>query len=166
MLARSSSCGSNPADVCPHLERTRPRGAVLARGEVVAAEMEEIADLVVGGEEALCLPGRLEPLHLPFSSPCRLVRVFCPVVEALVPAMLDTGHQLLLRGAITTELVGYHDAGRPALPLQQLAQQALGGALVAPALDQHVEHHPVLIHGAPEPVLRPGDLDRHLIQVP
>src|SRR3712207_7727307 len=55
MLARSSSCGSNPADVCPHLERTRPRGAVLAGGDVVAAEMEEVADLVVGGEEALCL---------------------------------------------------------------------------------------------------------------
>src|SRR3712207_7611734 len=38
MLARSSSRGSNPADVGPHLERTRPRGAVLARGEVVRSE--------------------------------------------------------------------------------------------------------------------------------
>jgi hypothetical protein len=53
MLARSSSRGSNPADVGPHLERTRPRGAVLAGGDVVAAEVEEIADLVVGGEETL-----------------------------------------------------------------------------------------------------------------
>src|SRR4051812_40546371 len=85
MLARSSSCGSNPADISPHLECTRPRGAVLAGGDVVAAEMEEIADLVVGGEETLCLAGRLEALHLPLSSPCRLVRVFRPVVETLVP---------------------------------------------------------------------------------
>src|SRR3712207_8679973 len=74
MLARSSSRGSDPADVCPHLERTRPGGAVLAGGDVVAAEMEQVADLAVGGEETLCLAGRLEALHLPLSSPCRLVR--------------------------------------------------------------------------------------------
>jgi hypothetical protein len=41
MLARSSSRGSNPADISPHLECTRPRGAVLAGGDVVAAEVEE-----------------------------------------------------------------------------------------------------------------------------
>src|SRR5918993_2746426 len=152
MLARSSSCGSNPADISPHLECTRPRGAVLAGRDVVAAEVEEIADLVVGGEEALCLPRRFEALHLPLSSPCRLVRVFRPVVETLVSAMLDAGHQLSLRRAMAAELVGDHDAGRPAPALEQLAQKALGGALVAPALDQHIQHHPVLIHGTPQPV--------------
>src|SRR5215218_3993598 len=65
MLARSSSRGSDPADVCPHLERTRPGGAVLSGGDVVAAEVEKVADLTMGGEEALRLPGRLEALHLP-----------------------------------------------------------------------------------------------------
>src|SRR5215217_4993063 len=123
MLARSLCCGSNPADISPHLECTRPRGAVLAGGDVVAAEVEEIVDLVVGGEETLCLAGRLEALHLPLSSSRRLVRVFRPVVEALVPAMLDARHQLLLCRAITAELVGDHHTGRPALALQQLAQQ-------------------------------------------
>ena len=68
MLARSSSRGSNPADVCPCLERARPRGAVLAGGDVVAAEMEKVADLVVGGEETLRLAGRLEALHLGFGA--------------------------------------------------------------------------------------------------
>src|SRR5215212_9156441 len=124
----------------------------------------KIADLVVGGEETLCLAGRLEALHLPLSSSRRLVRVFRPVVETLVPAMLDARHQLLLRRAITAELVGDHHTGRPALALEQLAQQALGGPLVPPALDQHVQHHPVLIHGTPQPVLHPGDLDGHLVQ--
>jgi hypothetical protein len=33
----------------------------------MAAEMEEVADLVVGGEETLGVPGRLEPLSCPFS---------------------------------------------------------------------------------------------------
>src|SRR5919202_1081588 len=67
MPARSSSCGSNPADVCPRPERPRPRGAVLAGGDVVAAEVEEVVDLVVGGEETLRLAGRLEALHLSLS---------------------------------------------------------------------------------------------------
>jgi hypothetical protein len=40
---------------------------------VIAAEMEEVVDPVMGGEETLGLPGRLEPLHLPLSSACRLV---------------------------------------------------------------------------------------------
>ena len=109
---------------------------------------------------------RLEALHLPLPSSRRLVRVFRSVVEALVPAVLDTGHQLLLRGAVAAELVGDHHTRRPALPLQQLAQQALGGPLVAPALDQHIQHQPVLIHGTPQPVLHPGDLDGDLVEVP
>src|SRR3712207_8766996 len=44
--------------------------------------------------------------------------------------------------------------------------RSLGRALVAPALDQHVEHHPGLVDRAPEPVRHPGDLDGHLIEVP
>src|SRR3954471_3349215 len=71
--ARNSGRGSNPADVGPGLERPRPRGSIFAGGEVVAAEVEEVVDLVVGGEEPLCLPRRLEALHLAFSSSRRLV---------------------------------------------------------------------------------------------
>jgi hypothetical protein len=83
-----------------------------------------------------------------------------------VLAVLDTRQQVLLGRSVTRELVGDHDAWCPALPLQQLAQQALGGRLVPPALDQHVEHHPVLIHGTPEPVLHPGNPDGDLVKVP
>ena len=71
----------------------------------MAAEVEEVADLVVGGEEALGVPGRLEPLHLPFSSSCRLVGVLRPVVEAPVPSVLDAGHELALRSPVAGELV-------------------------------------------------------------
>src|SRR3954470_14650346 len=37
---------------------------------------------------------------------------------------------------------------------------------VAPALDEDVEHHPVLIHRSPEPVLLPRDLHGNLVEVP
>jgi hypothetical protein len=39
----------------------------------VAGQKEEVVDLSAGGQEALSMPGRLEPLHLPFPSPRWLV---------------------------------------------------------------------------------------------
>jgi hypothetical protein len=83
-----------------------------------------------------------------------------------VPAVLDAGHHLPLRRAVAGEPVGDHGKRRPALPLRQLAQQALGGPLVASALHQHVEHRPALVERAPEPVPHPGDPDGYLVEVP
>jgi hypothetical protein len=39
---------------------------MLVGGNVVAAKVKEVVDLVIGGEEALHLPRRLEPPHFPF----------------------------------------------------------------------------------------------------
>src|SRR3954467_9042927 len=96
-LARSSSCGSNPANVGPHLKRTPPFGSILAGRDVLAAEMKEVVDLIVGGEETLCLPRRLEALHLSFSPlsfspPRRLVRILGPVVQSFMLPMRDARH--------------------------------------------------------------------------
>ena len=55
---------------------------------------------------------------------------------------------------------------RDALLLEQLPQQALGRLGVAAALNQDVEHDPVLVHGAPEPMLLAGDADHDLVEVP
>ncbi len=81
-------------------------------------------------------------------------------------AVLDPGYHLPLGRPIARELVGDYDPLRPALPLQQLAQQALGGTLIAWALHQHVEYHPGLVHITPEPVLYTNDRDRGLVEVP
>src|SRR5262249_9940535 len=105
-------------------------------------------------------------LHLPLSSARRLVRILGSVIEPLVLAMLNGGHELSLRRAVAGELIGDHDPGWPHLPLQQLAQQPLGGVLVASALDQDVEHDPGLVHGSPQPVLYPGDFEHNLIPMP
>ena len=82
-----------------------------------------------------------------------------------MPAVLDPGHQLLLGRGIARQLVGDQHPRRLALPLEQLAQQALGRLLVTSALHQHVEHDAVLIDGAPQPVLLAGDGDHHLVEV-
>jgi len=40
------------------------------------------------------------------------------------------------------------------LRIEELAKQAFGGLLVAPALDENVENDAVLVDGTPEPMLR------------
>jgi hypothetical protein len=46
------------------------------------------------------------------------------------------------------------------------APKPLGGVLFTPALDQDVQHEPVLVDRVPKPVLHPSDLHRDLVQVP
>src|SRR4051812_30935168 len=113
-------------------------------GVLVGAAGEEVGDLIVGGEKPLHLPRRLEALHDPLSSSRWLVGILRPVVEAFVLAMLDAGHDLPLGRGIAAQLVGDQHTRRAALLLQQLAQQAFGGFLVAPALNEDVENEALL----------------------
>ena len=69
---------------------------MLGGSDMIAAEMEEVVDLIVGGEEPLRLASRFELPHLPLSAARRLLRVFRSVVEPLVLAMLNAGHDLSL----------------------------------------------------------------------
>src|SRR5829696_3230102 len=87
--------------------------------------------------------------------------------------MLDRGHHLTLRGAVARQLVRDHHTRYAGLPLQklaqetlELAQETLGGLLVAPALDQNVEHDPILVDSPPEPVLLSPDHQAHFVEVP
>jgi transposase len=58
LIGATASCGSLGArDFGPDREGLRPDGSVLGGGEVIAVEMEEIVDLIVGGEEPLRLAG-------------------------------------------------------------------------------------------------------------
>ena len=52
-LCRSGHTG----DLGPGLKGLGPEGSILIGGDVVTAEMKEVIDLVVGGEETLCLAG-------------------------------------------------------------------------------------------------------------
>jgi hypothetical protein len=94
------------------------------------------------------------------------MRILGPVVEPLMATMLDTWHHLALGRPVARQLVGDHHPRHPSLPLQQLAQQALGRLLGAPALHQHVEHEAGLINSPPQPGLHPSDRDDDLIEVP
>src|SRR5437764_1386431 len=56
---------------------------------VVSAAGADVGDLAMGGKGALHLPRRFEPLHDPLSRSGRLMRIFGPVIKALVLPMLD-----------------------------------------------------------------------------
>ncbi|MBB4346200.1 hypothetical protein GGE56_007694 [Rhizobium leguminosarum] len=60
--------------------------------------------------------------------------------------------------------VGDHHTRQAALPFQKLSHQALCRLGIARALHQHVENKPVLINGAPKPVLLSTDGDDNLIE--
>src|SRR3954469_20313272 len=62
-------CPSGHAgDLGPGLEGLGSGGSILGGGAVIAAEVEQVVDLIVSGEEALSLAGGVEALHLPLSS--------------------------------------------------------------------------------------------------
>ena len=99
-------CPSGHAgDRGPGLEGLGPGGSILAGRAVIAAEVEQVVDLIVGGEKALSLAGRLEALHLSLASSGRLVRILRPVVQSFVPPMLDRGHHVCLCSVVAGELV-------------------------------------------------------------
>ena len=141
-------------------------GAEVRGGVVVSVVGKTAGDLIMDRKEALDLPRRLEPLHDPLSSPGRLGGVFSPVVEALVLPMLDPGHALPLGGDVAFQLIGDEHAQCSTLFLQEVAEQAFGGRLVAPALEQDIEDEALLVDGMPEPVFRPGDGENDLVEVP
>jgi hypothetical protein len=124
----------------------------VAESGVIAAEMEEVVDLIMGcREEALGLAGGFELLHL--SLPVRASAGPNSLLGCLIPCAGDVQCGLTsLFAGVAGKLVCDYDAGRPHLLLQQLANQPLGRALVTPALDQNVEHNAGLVHGSPQPV--------------
>jgi hypothetical protein len=89
--------------------------------------------------------------------------VFGPVIEALVLPMLDPWHDLPLGSGVASQLVGDEYTRCSTLLLEELAEQAFGGLLVAPALDENIKNEAVLVDGTPEPMLLPGEADDHLI---
>src|SRR3954454_18763326 len=84
------------------LRSGRPGSALieLAGCDMIAAEVEHVIDLIMSREEPVHLAGYLEALHLPLSPAGRLVRIFCPVVQSFMSAMLDGGHHLTLCGTV------------------------------------------------------------------
>ena len=59
-----NSSPSDTADFGPELELLRPSSSELGGSDMIATEIRQVVDLIVGGQKALRLAGRFELLHL------------------------------------------------------------------------------------------------------
>src|SRR4051794_2932207 len=80
--------------------------------------------------------------------------------------MFHMWQDLAFRRRVALELVGDDHPRRILQALQQLAEEALGGFGIAPALHQNIEHVAVLVNGTPEIVLLATDAEKDLIHEP
>jgi hypothetical protein len=146
----------NSGDIAPDSECHVADGKILTGGYEVAVKLEVIVNPAVIGQKALCLSGGFEPLHLPFSSSCRLVRHFRPVVEVSALPMPHTWQEIALCSGITSQLV-CHDHLRDARRcLQEAPEEALCRCCVATALHEDVENCPALVYCTPQIVQQSG----------
>jgi hypothetical protein len=141
-------------------------GTAMIRSVGVCRTTEKIGNLIVNGEEALGLPGRLEALHDMLASSGGLMTVLRPVVQAAVLPVLHSGHHYSLGSCVTRQLVRDHHSRRDALLREQLPKQALGRCGIPTALHQDVGHDPMLIDRSPEPMFLTRDADDNLVEMP
>ena len=132
----------------------------------VPADAEQVLDHAVDDREALQLAGGLEASHLAFPMACRLMRDLRPIVLILPRAVHDGRHRGTVGSGVAPELVGDQPTGLPTLAFQQLPEEALRGPTIRPRLHEDVDHVAVFIHGSPQVVQPPADLDEHFVQMP
>ena len=80
--------------------------------------------------------------------------------------VLDRRHYLPMRHCVTAERVGDQHPKRRALPLEEFAEEPLGGLGVPAGLDQDVEDVAVLIDGPPQLLPTAVDRQEHLVEMP
>ena len=137
-----SGCGSQSGDLVPEGESSGHFGAIVVSGEAMAAGPEVRRDHAEHRQEPLGCAGCAEAFHGAFALPGRLVRVLRPVVQVLRLPVLERRHHLPMRHCVTAEFVGDQHPRRRALPLEELAEEPLGGLGVAPARDEDVRTLP------------------------
>jgi hypothetical protein len=162
-LLGSHWCAGN---LSPRLE-SLPHFLSVERGrEQVPSGTDVGGDRPVGGQEALRVARRVEPLHAPLPLAGRLVGVFRPVVQLPGLPMLNAGQHLAPGRAIARQLIRDDDPWDIRQSLEQLAKELLGCLLVAPTLPDNVEDLPCLIHGPPQVMAFALDDQKDLIPVP
>jgi hypothetical protein len=107
-----------------------------------------------------------EAPHLLFTQSCGLVGVFRSIIQAFVLPMLHAREDLAFRRSITPQFIGDNHTWDVLELFEELPKKAFRRLLVSSALDKDIQHIAILVHGPPEIVRFPVDLQVHFIQVP
>ena len=116
--------------------------------------------------KALGVSWRLEAPYAPFSLTCRRMRLLGAVVQIPMLAVLQTWEELPLGYAVALELIRDDHARDVLTPFEQLTEERLRIRLVAMALNQDIQHIPVLIDRPPVRVPFAIDGEEDFIQMP
>ena len=98
---------------------------MMLRSQQVTANVEQVADESVHGQESLRLTGRFEPAHVPLALPCGLVGDFGAIVLVSVRNVSDGRHDRSVRSPVAAQLVGDQPPRLTLLALQQLAEKSV-----------------------------------------
>ncbi len=101
------------------------------------------------------MSGGLEAAHGSFALARRLVRMFHPVVAAVVFAVLDPPPYFVLGCCVAAQFVGDQHARHLGASVQAFPDELDGSCRVASALHEDSEDHAVLIDGPPQVGCRP-----------
>jgi hypothetical protein len=127
---------------------------------------EVLGNRPIRGEEALRVPGGLEPLHPPLPLAGGLMGVLCAVVEIPVLTVLHPRQNLPLGRAIAFEFIGDDHARDILTAFEEFTEELLGGLLIPTTLDENIQNVAVLIDRPPQVGAFFVDGDRYLIQMP
>lgn len=86
------------------------------------------------------------------------------MVEALVAAVSDTRHDALVRGLVAAQFGGYQYTRNILTAGEQFAEELLDYCLVAPDLDQDIQHVAVLVNSPPEILGLAVDLQEDFVE--
>jgi len=78
------------------------------------------------------------------------MRILRTIIEVTMLPVCDARQHRLFRGPVAFQLIGDDDPWDVLAPFEELAEERLGGALIAPSLHQNIEHGPVLIDRPPQ----------------
>ena len=139
--------------------------SVCESGEQVPTRTEVVADGAERSQETLSVLGGFEALEYPLAFPCGQVRNLRPIVQTLVSPMLSVRQHPPNRWPVACQLMGDHHARFITGAVNNLTQEALGCLLIAPRLDEDVQHYAILIDGSAQPVAFAADLQQDLIEM-
>ncbi len=127
--------------------------------------IEVVVDGGVDGGELLKTSHEPEPLHGPFSSSKRKMRVLNPVVEPPARRLFFGGAKLSKSGSIGGEAIG-DDLFRLSMALHEFPEEFQRGPLVSSFCDHRLQDFSFVVHGPPEVVPLAVDLHEELVDVP
>jgi hypothetical protein len=138
----------------------------VAGAHQMPANVEQVANDTVDGEESLRLGHGLEAPHLRLALPRGLVRDFGSVVGVARGVVHDGRHDAAMCGPVAAEAIGDEAARDSAAALQQWAKEPRRGVAIQAGLQQDVDDVPVLIHCTPQILAPAVDSYEQLVQIP